>query len=472
MTGGVESARRLRPRSCSSISGKCLDEVRQTRAAAKRSAMEETASKPGSSAVYPRKRAGMQPVRKRAALSNITNQQSVVQCVGPGNGTVDVRVVGLKADQECRGDKNAHPGIPAQGAGEGKGQGASLDCEAECGPRSNSEAVASLERRTVQNLHISQEAKDRVKQGDLFSDKSCSETSEWSSGELCYEDIDNDHCDPQMCSSYATDIYEHLRMAEMKRRPSANFMESIQQDVNPTMRGILVDWLVEVRHVAGEYRLVPDTLYLAVSYIDRYLSAQVVTRQRLQLLGVACMLIAAKYEEICAPQVEEFCYITDSTYCREEVLEMERGVLNVLKFELTTPTTKSFLRRFVRAAQASCKGPSLVLEFLGNYLAELTLVEYGFLPFLPSMIAASAVYLAKLTLDSSTCPWDATLQHYTGYRPWELERCVRAMHELQRNTKSCSLPAVREKYRQHKFKCVATLVPPAALTVEHFRELE
>lgn len=136
-----------------------------------------------------------------------------------------------------------------------------------------------------------------------------------------------------------------------------------------------------------------------------------------------------------------------------QVLEMERGVLNVLKFELTTPTTKSFLRRFVRAAQASCKGPSLVLEFLGNYLAELTLVEYGFLPFLPSMIAASAVYLAKLTLDSSTCPWDATLQHYTGYRPWELERCVRAMHELQRNTKSCSLPAVREKYRQHKVSC-------------------
>lgn len=51
-----------------------------------------------------------------------------------------------------------------------------------------------------------------------------------------------------------------------------------------------------------------------------------------------------KYEEICAPQVEEFCYITDNTYGREEVLEMERRVLNELKFELTTPTTKSFLR--------------------------------------------------------------------------------------------------------------------------------
>lgn len=62
-------------------------------------------------------------------------------------------------------------------------------------------------------------------------------------------------------------------------------------------------------------------------------------------------------------------------------------------------------RRFVRAAQASYKVPTLNLEFLGNFLAELTLLEYGFLPFLPSMIAASAVYMAKLTLDSSTCPW-------------------------------------------------------------------
>lgn len=133
-----------------------------------------------------------------------------------------------------------------------------------------------------------------------------------------------------------------------------------------------------------------------------------------------------------------------------QVLEMEREVLNVLKFELTTPTTLTFLRRFTRAAQTSYKAPTLSLEFLGSYLAELTLLEYEFLPFLPSMIAASSVYLAKITLDSSTCPWDATLQHYTGYRPSELEHCVKAIHELQLNTKSCSLPAVREKYRQHK----------------------
>lgn len=129
---------------------------------------------------------------------------------------------------------------------------------------------------------------------------------------------------------------------------------------------------------------------------------------------------------------------------------MERKVLIELKFELTTPTTKSFLRRFIRAAQTNCKASTLVLESLGNFLAELTLTEYSFLGFLPSMVAASAVYVAKLTLDPSTCPWDATLQHYTGYRASELEKCVRIIHDLQRNTKNCTLPAIREKYRHHK----------------------
>lgn len=462
MTGGVESARHLRPRSSSNLSVPTSDEVRQTRAAAKRSAMEETSSKPGGSntALHPRKRP-VQPVRKRAALSNISNQQNTHRPVA-ATAIAIPDIVELKASQIItHGDENAYPGNLLGAPG----------CKQvlESQPRSSSEAIASLERRTVQNLYISKEAKDRVKQGDLFSDRSPLEKSGWSNGGLSYQDIDNDHSDPQMCSMYATDIYVHLRMAEIKRRPSANFMDSMQQDINPTMRGILVDWLVEV---AEEYKLVPDTLYLTVSYIDRFLSSHVVTRQRLQLLGVACMLIAAKYEEICAPQVEEFCYITDNTYCREEVLEMERGVLNELKFELTTPTTKSFLRRFIRAAQASYKAPTLVLEFLGNFLAELTLLEYGFLPFLPSMIAASSVYLAKITLDSSSCPWDATLQHYTGYRPSELESCVKAIHELQRNTKSCTLPAIREKYRQHKFKCVATLVPPAVLPEEYFKDLE
>jgi hypothetical protein len=84
-----------------------------------------------------------------------------------------------------------------------------------------------------------------------------------------------------------------------------------QRDINATMRGILIDWLVEV---AEEYRLESETLFLAVNYIDRFLSQVPVNRSKLQLVGVTCMLVAAKYEEIHPPAVDEFVYISDNTY--------------------------------------------------------------------------------------------------------------------------------------------------------------
>ena len=258
--------------------------------------------------------------------------------------------------------------------------------------------------------------------------------------------------DPLFCPHYVQDIYRNLRSAESRHRPSRAYMESVQSDINPTMRGILVDWLVEV---AEEYKLVPDTLFLSVAYIDRCLSAVVVQRAQLQLVGVTCMLIAAKYEEIYAPQVEEFCYITDNTYTREQVLSMERKVLDTLSFELTTPTTKSFLRRFLRAAEADHKA-----EFLGCFLAELSLLDYSFLRFMPSTIAASCVFISLWTLGRP--PWGPTLRHYAGYEARELRECVTALAELFTGARRSTLPAVREKYSQHKFKCVSTLSPPEA----------
>lgn len=267
-------------------------------------------------------------------------------------------------------------------------------------------------------------------------------------------DIDLDKKDPLVCSLYVNDIYNNLRVAELHQRPSPNFMETLQQDTNQTMRGILIDWLVEV---SEEYKLVPDTLYLTVNLIDRFLSLNYIEKHRLQLLGVTCMLIASKYEEMCAPHVEEFCFITDNTYSKGEVIKMESHVLNDLHFQMSVPTTKIFLRRFIQAAQASYKVQCVELEFLANYLAELTLIEYSFLKYLPSLIAASAVFLARWTLDQSGYPWNRTLEHYTSYSASQLKTVVLEMQDLQLNIKGCSLHAVREKYKQQKFNCVANL---------------
>ncbi|KAJ1253777.1 hypothetical protein BS78_03G004700 [Paspalum vaginatum] len=323
----------------------------------------------------------------------------------------------------------------------------------------DSSMLASLQRRANEHLHISEDT-------DVEENKWKKNTpAPMEIDRIC--DVDNDFEDPQLCATLASDIYMHLREAETKKRPSTNFMETIQKDVNPSMRAILIDWLVEV---AEEYRLVPDTLYLTINYIDRYLSGNEINRQRLQLLGVACMLIAAKYEEICAPQVEEFCYITDNTYFRDEVLEMEASVLNFLKFEMTAPTAKCFLRRFARAAQVCDEDPALHLEFLANYVAELSLLEYNLLSYPPSLIAASAIFLARFILQPTKYPWNTTLAHYTQYKPSQLSDCVKALHRLFSVGPGSNLPAIREKYSQHKYKFVAKKQCPPSIPTDFFRD--
>ncbi|KAK1317661.1 Cyclin-A3-1 [Acorus calamus] len=280
----------------------------------------------------------------------------------------------------------------------------------------------------------------------------------------------DDDYDPQMCPADAEDIYKFLLSMEVepKRRPLSDYIEAVQNDVTENMRAILVDWLVEV---AEEYRLVSETLYLTISYIDRFLSKHAVHRQKLQLLGVSSMLIASKYEEISPPHVEDFCYITDNTYTKDEVVKMESDVLNLLKFEMSNPTVKNFLWRFIRASQEDHKNPSLQLEFLGNYLAEISLLDYGCLRFLPSIVAASVVFLARFTINPKVHPWSSVLQRCTGYQPSDLKDCVHAIHDLQLHRKWSSLVAIKDKYSKHLFKCVATLSSPSEIPPLYFEDV-
>ncbi|XP_022952036.1 putative cyclin-A3-1 [Cucurbita moschata] len=281
--------------------------------------------------------------------------------------------------------------------------------------------------------------------------------------------IDDILDDPEMKGPYSSDIYSYLRImeAEPKRRPIPNYIEKIQTDVSANMRGVLVDWMVEV---AEEYKLGPDSLYLSISYIDRYLSMNILSRQRLQLLGVSSMLIASKYEEITPPHVEDFCYITDNTYRRDEVVKMEADILKSLNFEMGNPTAKTFLRRFTNIAQEDFKTPSLQLEFLGHYLAELSLLDYNFVKFLPSLVAASAVFLAKFIMRPKLHPWGSNIQQYTGYKPADLRSSVLLLHDLYMARRGGSLIAVREKYKLHMFKCVAMMPSPPEIPFSYFEE--
>ena len=101
------------------------------------------------------------------------------------------------------------------------------------------------------------------------------------------------------------------------------------------------------------------------------------------------MLIASKYEEIYAPEVRDFVYITDKAYTKEEILKMENSMLTTLDFDVTTPSSYRFLERFAKIINADT-----ALFNLAWYLIELPLIEYRMLKYLPSNLAASALFLA------------------------------------------------------------------------------
>ncbi|XP_055792826.1 cyclin-A1 [Salvelinus fontinalis] len=257
-----------------------------------------------------------------------------------------------------------------------------------------------------------------------------------------------------MClAEYSEDIHKHLRKSEIKCRPKSGYMRK-QPDITNCMRVILVDWLVEV---GQEYKLCGETIYLAVNYMDRFLSCMSVLRGKLQLVGTAALLLAAKYEEIYPPEVEDFVYITDDTYTKKQLLRMEHFLLKVLAFDMTVPTTHQFLRHFLTVQAVCFKTESLAL-----YVAELSMLEVDpFLHYFPSMVAAAAFCLANYTLNRSL--WPDALYTFTGYTLAEIAPCLKDLHKMYLSAHSRPQQAIREKYKGSKFGNVSMLSPPEDL---------
>nr|GMC93771.1 G2/mitotic-specific cyclin-2 [Ipomoea batatas] len=156
------------------------------------------------------------------------------------------------------------------------------------------------------------------------------------------------------------------------------------------------------------------TLYLTLNLVDRFLAVEPISREKLQLVGVTAMLLACKYEEVYAPAIVDFILISDNTYCRQEVLDMEIIMANTLQFNFSVPTPYVFIMRFLKAAQSDKE-----LECLSFFLLELCLVEYQMLRFPPSELAAAAVFTAQCTLDGFK-QWSKTCEKYTNYAEHQL----------------------------------------------------
>ncbi|KAM0897566.1 hypothetical protein ACQ4PT_022478 [Festuca glaucescens] len=266
---------------------------------------------------------------------------------------------------------------------------------------------------------------------------------------------------------YIEDIGSYMRYLEKLRRPT-DYMPTTGE-VNPSWRAVLVDWLVEV---ADEFNFPADTLHLAVSYVDRFLSVGAIVTRELQLLGAASMLLAAKYEtDEYAHKAKDYSYISNNLYTEQQVVKMEADILNKLKFEMGSPTARTFLRRYVTICP---RGDVKKLEFLCSYLADLSLLDYDCTKFKPSVVAAACLFVARFTINPNCRPWNLVLQRKVGYMVSDLRCCILKIHRLQSIGTYPFLKetAVKDKYSHCELECVSAMGSPREIPEYFLKDIE
>ncbi|CAE6406551.1 unnamed protein product [Rhizoctonia solani] len=232
-----------------------------------------------------------------------------------------------------------------------------------------------------------------------------------------WDDLDaEDENDPAMVSEYVNEIFSYMRELEFQTMPSSIYMNS-QPELEWHLRGILMDWLIQVHE---RFRLLPETLFIAANLIDRFLSMRVVSLVKLQLVGITGLFVAAKYEEIMMPTLQDLLRVADSDYTVEDILAAEKYLLRTLGWDLSYPNPMGFLRRGNKAEDYNAN-----TRTLAKFLIEISVVEERLLKYTPSMLAAAGLWLARLILDKPE--WDANLEHYSGYSENKLVRCANVM---------------------------------------------
>ena len=164
-----------------------------------------------------------------------------------------------------------------------------------------------------------------------------------------------------------------------------------QKEVDGTTRGALADWIIAAHR---GMRMLPETLYLAINLLDRMLSEKQCSLSKLQLLGVTCLRIAAKYEETWCLAVDQFVALTEGAYTANQINGAERYILGTLDWNLSCPGPMSWLRRASKA-----EGYDATSRTVAKYLMEISVVDPVLCGVKSSLVAAAAIYLARLYLN-------------------------------------------------------------------------
>lgn len=216
----------------------------------------------------------------------------------------------------------------------------------------------------------------------------------------------------------AKDIYSYMYELEDRQSVQQDHLKD-QKIFTPRHRQRLINWCIEIHH---KLKLLPETLYMTTSIIDRYFNQVIVKQQsQVQLVACGCTLIASKYEEIYPPDLNDLIILTQNAYSRRDIMRVEIEILERLNFDLGKPIPLAFLRRFSKAAHCDLK-----MHSISKFLMEISLTEYECSHWSPSLLAAAALFITKHLVNSnnklsSQDLWNRTMVHYSRYSYKQLQ---------------------------------------------------
>ncbi len=138
------------------------------------------------------------------------------------------------------------------------------------------------------------------------------------------------------------------------------------------------------------YNFPQDCLYLTISLVDRYMSCHVVYITQFQVVAMACLLVACKYEDRFIPTRRELAAMADHAFSELELDQMERQLLEALDFDLSQPLPTYFLRRIARAVRID-----LETYVVSKFLMEAAMLDSVMVTFKPSLVATTCFSLAS-----------------------------------------------------------------------------
>ena len=261
----------------------------------------------------------------------------------------------------------------------------------------------------------------------------------------------------QIPKDYLNIIYYNLLKEEEKGiepKPDYTYMKR-QKEINDKMRSILVDWIIDVHFKFG---FTDETLFMTISIIDRYLSVTQITRSNFQLLGITALMIACKHEEIDLPKIDDFIYITDNAYVKDEVIKMENDVLSKLNFEFLYPSPIKFFEYLSFHFNFTKKH-----HMMGKYLMESFLLDVKNAKYKPSIISCACAYIVMKFFKMSNYHESYHKKFYNfenleKYTESNIKECAKDICLFVDNINKTNYQACVKKYSKPEQENVAIII--------------